>query len=129
MYLNTILLMGNLGDDPEVRSVQGGGRIATFSLVTTNQWKKGGEQKKTTWHTVVVKDDRKVPMVERYLKKGDRVLVRGEFDSRKFTDKDGYERTVWEVVIGFHGELVLLGDRSEAGQSPDENPPDSDPPA
>ena len=115
--VNKVILIGNLGKDPEVRTMQNGGKVVSFSIATSETWndKASGERKeKTQWHRIVIFNDRIGDVAERFLKKGAKVYVEGALESRKFTDKDGAEREITEVVLkAFRGELTMLDGRSE----------------
>lgn len=117
--VNKVILVGNLGRDPEIRSMPNGDRIANFSLATSETWrdKSSGERKeKTEWHRVSVFNDNIVKVIENYVKKGSTVYVEGSLQTRKWTDKDGVEKYTTEVIIGrFNGQLTMLGGRSEGG--------------
>jgi single-strand DNA-binding protein len=113
--VNKVILVGNLGRDPEARNTQAGGKIVSFSVATSESWndKASGERKeKTQWHRVAIFNERLGEVAEKYLRKGSKVYIEGQLESRKFTDKDGQERETFEVVIGrFKGELTLLDSR------------------
>jgi len=115
--VNKVILIGNLGKDPEVRTMQNGGKVVSFSIATSETWndKASGERKeKTQWHRIVIFNDRIGDVAERFLKKGAKVYVEGALESRKFTDKDGAEREITEVVLkAFRGELTMLDGRSK----------------
>jgi single-strand DNA-binding protein len=117
--VNKVILIGNLGRDPEVRHAQDGSKIVNLNLATSESWKdkNSGERKeKTEWHRVVVFNDRVADIAERYLKKGSKVYIEGALQTRKWTDKDGAEKYSTEVVISrFKGELTLLDGRGEGG--------------
>jgi single-strand DNA-binding protein len=120
--VNKVILIGNLGRDPEARTMQNGGKVVSFSIATTESWndKASGERKdKTQWHRIAIFNEKLGEIAEKYLKKGSSVYVEGSLESRKFTDKDGAERETFEVVLSrFRGELTLLGNRqSEGGES------------
>lgn len=119
--VNKVILVGNLGKDPEIRFTQAGEKIAHFSIATSERWrdKGSGEQReKTEWHRVVVFNDRLAEVVEKYLRKGSKVYVEGALQSRKWTGQDGQERYTTEVVLSrFRGELTMLDGRGEAGGS------------
>jgi single-strand DNA-binding protein len=121
--VNKVILIGNLGRDPEVRSTQSGGKIVNLNIATSENWKDkatGDRQEKTEWHRVVIFNDRLGDVAERYLKKGSKVYVEGQLQTRKWTDKEGQERYTTEVVIGrFKGELTLLDGRGGGGGSAD----------
>lgn len=118
--LNRISLIGNLGQDPERRSFQNGGSIVTFTLATSESWtdKNSGERRdNTTWHNVVVRNEKLADLAEKYLRKGSKVFLEGQIQGRKYTDRDGNERYVTEVVLPpFKSEMVLL-DRKEGAPS------------
>src|SRR5271163_3748430 len=124
--VNKVILVGNLGKDPEVRTTQDGTKIVNFTLATSETWndKASGERKeKTEWHRVVVFNDRTADVAERYLKKGAKVYVEGSLQTRKWTDQSGAEKYSTEVVISrFKGELTLLDGRSEGGGGFDSGP-------
>ncbi len=117
--VNKVILVGNVGRDPEVRSLQDGTKVVNFSIATSERWndKASGERKeKTEWHRVVVFNDRTADVVEKYVRKGTSVYVEGQLQTRKWTDPSGVEKFTTEVVIGrFKGELTLLGGRGDGG--------------
>src|SRR5438046_5007346 len=118
--VNKVILVGNLGRDPEIRSTQDGMRIANLNLATSESWrdKMSGERKeKTEWHRVVIFNDRLTELAEKYLRKGSKVYVEGALQTRKWTDQQGQERYSTEVVLTrFRGELTMLdGARDRAG--------------
>ncbi len=117
--VNKVILVGNLGKDPEVRNAQDGTKIVNMTLATSETWndRASGERKeRTEWHRVVIFNDRIADVAERYLKKGAKVYVEGALQTRKWTDKDGQERYTTEVVIGrFNGNLTMLSGRGEGG--------------
>ncbi len=116
--VNKVILVGNLGKDPEVRSMQDGTKIVSFNLATSETWndRASGERKeKTEWHRVVVFNDRIGDVVEKYCKKGAKVYIEGALQTRKWTDQAGAEKYTTEVVIGrFKGELTMLDTRNSA---------------
>jgi single-strand DNA-binding protein len=116
--VNKVILLGNLGRDPEVRNAQSGLKIVNLAVATSDTWndKASGERKEQTeWHRVVIMNDKLGEVAERYLKKGSKVYLEGKLQTRKWTDKDGQERYTTEIMIGrFGGELVLL-DRPTGG--------------
>lgn len=118
--VNKVILIGNLGRDPEIRSTQDGTRIANLSIATSESWKdrNSGERKeKTEWHRVVIFNDRLVDVVDKYVKKGSKLYIEGALQTRKWTDKDGQERYSTEVVLQkFRGELTML-DGGRSGDS------------
>jgi len=117
--VNKVILLGNLGRDPEVRTAQDGSKIVNLNIATSESWKdrNSGERKeKTEWHRVVIFNPNLADIAERYLKKGSSVYIEGALQTRKWTDKDGAEKYSTEVVIGrFKGELTLLGGREGGG--------------
>ena len=119
--VNKVILVGNLGRDPEIRSMPNGDRIANLSIATSETWrdKSSGERKeKTEWHRVVIFNDNIVKVVENYVKKGSTVYIEGALQTRKWTDKDGVEKYSTEIVVGkFKGELTMLGGRDGGGAS------------
>jgi single-strand DNA-binding protein len=119
--VNKVILIGNLGRDPEIRSTQDGTRIANLSVATSDSWrdKSSGERReRTEWHRVVIFNDRLVEIVEKYLKKGSKVYLEGALQTRKWTDNSGQERYTTEVVLQkFRGELTMLdGGRGGGGE-------------
>jgi single-strand DNA-binding protein len=120
--VNKVILVGNLGKDPEVRSFQNGGRVCKFSIATSENWrdKASGERKeKTEWHNVVIFNENLVKVAEQYLKKGSKVYVEGQLETRKASDSSGGpERYFTEVVLRpFRGEMTLLDSRNSGGSS------------
>lgn len=117
--VNKVILVGNLGKDPVVRATNDGSKIVSFSLATSETWrdKASGERKeKTEWHNIVIFNENIGKVAEQYLRKGSKVFVEGQMQTRKWTDKDNQEKYTTEVVIGrFKGELTLLDSRGEGG--------------
>ncbi|MEL6738747.1 MAG: single-stranded DNA-binding protein [Pseudomonadota bacterium] len=117
--LNKVMLIGNLGADPEIRSFQNGGRVANLRIATSENWKDkntGERREKTEWHTVAIFSDGLVNVVERYLKKGSKVFVEGKLQTRKWQDQSGNDRYSTEVVIqGLGGTLTMLDGRGDGG--------------
>jgi len=117
--VNKVILVGNVGNDPEIRSFNNGGKVANFSLATSENWrdKQSGERKeKTEWHRVAIFNDGLVGIVERYVKKGSKLYIEGKLQTRKWTDRDGNEKYTTEVVLqGFGGNLTMLDGRNEGG--------------
>jgi single-strand DNA-binding protein len=115
--VNKVILVGNLGRDPEARVMQNGGKVVSFSIATSESWndKMSGERReKTQWHRIVIFNEKLGEIAEKYLKKGAKVYVEGALESRKYTDKDGQERETTEVVLQrFRGELTMLDGRAE----------------
>jgi single-strand DNA-binding protein len=120
--VNKVILVGNLGKDPEVRHTQDGKAIVTLSIATSENWRdKGtGERKeKTEWHRVVIFNENLAKVAEQYLKKGATVYIEGQLQTRKYTDNSGVEKFSTEVVLqNYRGELTMLGGRGGgAGES------------
>lgn len=117
--LNKVMLIGNLGADPEIRSFQNGGRVANLRIATSENWKDkntGERREKTEWHTVAIFSEGLVNVVERYLKKGSKVFIEGKLQTRKWQDQSGNDRYSTEVVIqGLGGTLTMLDGRSDGG--------------
>ena len=110
--LNKVMLIGNLGADPEIRSFQNGGKVANLRIATSEQWKDrntGERQERTEWHTVAIFSEGLVSVVERFLKKGSKVYIEGKLQTRKWQDQNGQDRYSTEVVLrGFDGTLTML---------------------
>ena len=116
--VNKVILIGNLGRDPEIRTLNSGDRVANLRIATSEQWrdKATGERKeKTEWHAVVIFNENIVKVAENYLKKGSTVYVEGALQTRKWTDQQGVEKYSTEIVIQrFNGQLTMLGGRSDS---------------
>jgi single-strand DNA-binding protein len=117
--VNKVILVGNLGKDPEVRRMQSGDPVVNLSIATSETWrdKASGERKeKTEWHRVVIFNKNLADVAEKYLRKGSKVYVEGSLQTRKWTDKDGDEKYSTEVVLqNFRGELTMLDSKGEGG--------------
>jgi single-strand DNA-binding protein len=117
--VNKVILVGNLGRDPEVRSTQDGTKVVSFSVATSETWndRGSGERKeRTEWHRVVIFNERLADVAERFLRKGSKVYVEGALQTRKWTDQGGQEKYTTEVVLGrFRGELTMLDGRGGEG--------------
>jgi len=117
--VNKVILIGNLGKDPEIRTFGNGGKVANFSVATSESWrdKQTGERKeKTEWTNVAIFNDGLVGIVEKYVKKGSKVYVEGKLQTRKWQDRDGNDRYTTEVVLqGYGGQLTLLDSRNSQG--------------
>ena len=111
--VNKVILVGNLGRDPEVRHTQGNQKIVNLRIATSERWKdrqSGDNKERTEWHSVVIFNENLADIAERYLRKGSSVYVEGQLQTRKWTDQGGQERYTTEVVVPrFRGELALLG--------------------
>ena len=117
--VNKVILVGNLGRDPELRSFSNGNRVANFSVATSERWrdKQTSEQReRTEWHRVAIFDERLVEIAEKYLRKGSKVYLEGQLQTRKWTDQSGQERYTTEVVLQrFRSQLTMLSTRGEGG--------------
>ena len=117
--VNKVILVGNVGNDPEIRTFGNGGKVANFSIATSEYWrdKQSGERKeKTEWHRVAVFNDGLVGVIERYVKKGSKLYIEGALQTRKWTDRDGNDKYTTEVVLqGFNGNLTMLDGRNDGG--------------
>jgi len=117
--VNKVILIGNLGRDPEVRNFQNGGKVCNLRIATSETWKdkQSGERKeRTEWHSVAIFNEGLVRVVEQYLKKGSKVYVEGQLETRKWTDQSGAEKYTTEVVLrGFGGTLTMLDGPSGSG--------------
>jgi len=118
--VNKVILIGNLGKDPEVRNTQDGSKIVNLTLATSETWNdraSGERRERTEWHRVVIFNDRVADVAERFLRKGRKVYVEGSLQTRKWTDQQGQERYTTEVVIGrFNGNLTLLDSGGAGGE-------------
>ena len=118
--VNKVILVGNLGKDPEVRRLNSGDPVVNLSIATSENWrdKQSGERKeKTEWHRVVIFNENLAKVAEQYLKKGAKVYLEGALQTRKWTDKDGAEKYSTEVVLqNFRGELTMLDGRTGGGE-------------
>jgi single-strand DNA-binding protein len=116
--VNKVILVGNLGRDPEVRAMQSGDKVCNLSVATSERWKdrnSGEMQEKTEWHRVVVFDQKLADVAEKYLRKGSKVFLEGQLQTRKWTDQSGVEKYTTEVVLQrFRGELVMLDSRGSS---------------
>lgn len=121
--VNKVILVGNLGRDPEVRSMQNGGEIVNLSVATSEQWRDrntGERKERTEWHRVVIFNENLVRVAKDFLQKGRRVYLEGQIQTRKWQDQSGQDRYSTEVVLGrFRGDLQILDSRNTAaGDSP-----------
>lgn len=126
--LNKATLIGNCGADPEIRSLDNGSRVANFSLATSESWKDkntGEKKERTEWHRIVVWNDGLIGVIEQYVKKGSKLYIEGEIQTRKWQDQTGNDRYSTEIVMtGFGGRLILLGDSgggSATARDPNDN--------
>lgn len=121
--VNKVILIGNLGRDPEIRTFQNGGKVANLRIATSESWKdrnSGERRERTEWHSVVVMSEGLVNVVERFLKKGSKIYVEGQLETRKWQDQSGQDRYATEVVLrNFGGTLQMLDGRSDGAGSRD----------
>jgi single-strand DNA-binding protein len=119
--VNKVILVGNLGKDPEIRSFQNGGKVANFSIATSESWKDkntGEKREKTDWHNVAIFNEGLVRVAEQYLRKGSKVYIEGQLQTRKWTDQSGTDKYTTEVVLqNYNGTLVMLDGRPDGGGS------------
>jgi len=124
--VNKVILIGNLGRDPEVRTMNDGAPVVNLSIATSEQWtdKPSGEKReRTEWHRVVIFNEGLAKIAQQYLKKGSSVYLEGQLQTRKWTDQQGAERYVTEVVLQrFRGELTMLGSSGKGGPGYADNP-------
>jgi single-strand DNA-binding protein len=117
--VNKVILVGNLGRDPEIRTLNSGDRVANLRIATSETWRdrtSGERKERTEWHQVVIFNDNLVKVAESYLRKGSTVYIEGALQTRKYTDQSGAERYTTEVVLQkFRGELTMLGGRGDFG--------------
>jgi single-strand DNA-binding protein len=117
--VNKVILIGNLGRDPEVRTTQDGSKITHLSVATTDTWRdrnSGERRERTEWHRVVIFNDKLGEVAEKYLRKGSKVYLEGSLQTRKWTDQSGQERYTTEVVLQrYRGEMTMLDTRSGGG--------------
>src|SRR5580698_11525744 len=122
--VNKVILVGNLGADPEIRSLNAGDRVANLRVATSETWRdrgSGEKRERTEWHRVVIFNDNLVKVAESYLKKGSKVYLEGTLQTRKWTDNSGVEKYSTEVVLAkFRGELTMLDGRGGGGEDRDE---------
>ena len=124
--VNKVILLGNLGRDPDIRATQDGNKIVNLSIATSERWKdrdSGEQREKTEWHRVVIFNENLGRIAEQYLRKGSNVYIEGQLQTRKWTDQQGTEKYTTEVVLSrFKGELTLLGNRGDMQQISNEGP-------
>ena len=117
--VNKVILVGNVGQDPEVRQFQNGGQVCSFSLATSENWKDkntGERRDKTEWHRISIFNEGLVRVVQNYVKKGSKLYIEGQLETRKWQDRDGNDRYTTEVVLrGYGGNLTMLDSRTEGG--------------
>ena len=127
--VNKVILLGNLGRDPEIRSMQSGKKMASFSIATSKRWKDRNTQEQkenTSWHNIVVFNEGLVDVIEKYIKKGSKIYVEGELSTRKYQDNDGNDKYTTEVVLqGYNSTLTMLDSRNSGSASIEEAPNNS----
>ena len=123
--VNKVILLGNLGRDPEIRSMQSGKKMASFSIATSKRWKDRSTQEQkesTSWHNIVVFNEGLVDVIEKYVKKGSKIYVEGELSTRKYQDKDGNDKYTTEVILqGYNSNLTMLGTNNSISSSSDQS--------
>ena len=121
MSINKVILVGNVGQDPEIRSTSDGREIANFSLATSESWKdknSGEKRDKTEWHRVVIFSQGLVGVIKNYVKKGTKLYIEGQLQTRKWTDKDGIEKYTTEIVLqNFNSTLQILDSKGSSSSS------------
>ncbi|WP_425083248.1 single-stranded DNA-binding protein [Ruegeria profundi] len=119
--VNKVILVGNLGADPDVRTFQNGGKVCNLSVATSENWKDrntGERRERTEWHRVAIFNEGLVRVAEQYLKKGSKVYLEGQLQTRKWQDQSGQERYTTEIVLqGFGSTMVMLDPRGEGGSN------------
>ena len=120
--LNKCQIIGNLGNDPEIKTFQNGGRVANLSIATSESWKdkSSGERKeRVQWHRIVVSSEPLVNLCEKYIKKGSKIYIEGSLENRKYTDKDGIEKYTTEVVLRpYSGSITMLDSKGDSSSQP-----------
>ena len=116
--VNKVIIMGNLGKDPEVRNFQNGGRVCNFSVATSESWRdrnSGEKQERTQWHNISILSEPLVNIAEKFLKKGSKVYLEGQLETRKWQDNSGIDRYSTEIVLRpYKGEITLIDNRGES---------------
>lgn len=119
MSVNKVILVGNLGRDPEVRTTSNGSKVVQLSIATSERWRDratGEQREKTEWHRVVIFNERLADVAERYLQRGRQVYIEGQLQTRKWQDQEGKDKYTTEVVLGqYRGELQMIGSRGDGG--------------
>lgn len=119
--VNKVILIGNVGQDPEIRSFQSGGKVCNLSIATSEKWRdrESNEQKeRTQWHRVVVFNENLINLIEKYVNKGSKLFIEGQLETRKWTDSSGQDKYATEVVLrNFKGELTFLDSRSASNEN------------
>ena len=116
---NSVVIVGNVGKEPDVKTFQDGNKVANFSIATSESWKDkqtGEKKERTDWHNIAVRNQGLIAIVQNYVKKGSKVLIQGQLSNRKYTDNSGTEKYITEIVLGpFNSVLTLLGDKPGGG--------------
>ncbi len=119
--VNKVIIMGNLGKDPEIRNFPNGGRVCNFSVATSESWRdknSGEKQERTQWHNISILSDPLVNIAERFLKKGSKVYLEGQLETRKWQDNSGSDRYSTEIVLRpYKGEITLIDNRADSNMS------------
>ena len=119
--LNKVMLIGNVGKDPEIRTMNSGGKVANISIATSEKWtdKHTGEKReKTEWHRIVIFNEGLVTLVEKYVRKGNKIYIEGSIETRKWQDQSGQDRYSTEIVLkAFNGKIVLLSNRNDGDRN------------
>ena len=119
--VNKVIIMGNLGKDPEIRNFPNGGRVCNFSVATSESWKdknSGEKQERTQWHNISILSDPLVNIAERFLKKGSKVYLEGQLETRKWQDNSGSDRYSTEIVLRpYKGEITLIDNKADSNMS------------
>ena len=119
--VNKVIIMGNLGKDPEIRNFPNGGRVCNFSVATSESWRdknSGEKQERTQWHNISILSDPLVNIAERYLKKGSKVYLEGQLETRKWQDNSGSDRYSTEIVLRpYKGEITLIDNKADSNMS------------
>ena len=119
--VNKVILMGNLGKDPEIRNFPNGGRVCNFSVATSETWRdknSGEKQERTQWHNISILSDPLVNIAERFLKKGSKVYLEGQLETRKWQDNSGSDRYSTEIVLRpYKGEITLIDNKADSNMS------------
>jgi len=120
--VNKVIIIGNLGNDPDIKTMNSGDSVCNLSIATSERWKDkstGERKERTEWHRVVIFNQPIVTLAQNYLKKGSKVYIEGQLESRKWTDQSGVEKYTTEIVLRpYRGELTMLDSRQDDGQQP-----------
>ena len=119
--VNKVIIMGNLGKDPEIRNFPNGGRVCNFSVATSESWRdknSGEKQERTQWHNISILSEPLVNIAERFLKKGSKVYLEGQLETRKWQDNSGSDRYSTEIVLRpYKGEITLIDNKADSNMS------------